>query len=264
MKIHSMEKMINGKLFCITGGLENFPLKKDAYEEIMHHGGNTTNKVSSACDFLILGAKGNPNYAQGEKGNKQLKVENWAAKGYSIKIISENQFVSLLEDSEELNEENWGTDLSGQKTNTPCIDNSTKNGLEISSAFWPPKPNLRQVLRIGFKTHEADESIIGKWRDPQKKIKSILTEADLKHSIRTELIPASWSGNEQKKPSSENLVLSCRIIALLDSTERKDRAKDIATAITALLIENNCEGMLSLRIWDETYRYGKYWIKKLT
>jgi hypothetical protein len=253
--------MIKDKLFCITGGLENFPVKKDAYSEIIHHGGNTTDRISNACDFLILGAKGNPNYAQGKKGNKQLKAEKWATQGYPIKIISENQFVALLEDSEELCEEYWGSNLTGQNKQRSPIQRYTKDGLEISKAIWSPKPNINQVLRVGFKTHETDESIIDKWRTPLQKTKSILT--DLKNSVRTEVIPIGWIDSDRKSSSTGNVILSCRIIALLSTSEQKDKTEEIVDAITSLLVENQIEGTLSLRVWDETYRYGKYWIEKL-
>lgn len=255
--------MIKNKLFCITGGLENFPVKKDAYEEITHHGGNTTDRITNACDFLILGAKGNPNYAQGKKGNKQLKAEQWATQGYPIKIISENQFVALLEESEELSEDSWGTNLTGQNKQRSLIQRFTKDGLEISKAAWSPTPNINQVLRIGFKTHESDESIIDKWRTPLQKIKSILTENDLKNSVRTEVIPIEWIGGARESFNTGNVILSCRIIALLNTPEQKDKAEEIVEAITAQLVENGIEGTLSLRVWDETYRYGKYWIEKL-
>lgn len=210
-----------------------------------------------------MGAKGNPNYAQGKKGNKQLKAEQWAIQGYPIKIISENQFVALLEDSEELSEENWGSNLTGQNKQRSPIQRYTKDGLEISKAIWSRKPNINQVLRIGFKTHETDESIIDKWRTPLQKTKSILTEYDLKNSVRTEVIPIGWIDSDRKSSNTENVILSCRIIALLNTPEQKDKAEEIVEIITSLLVENQIEGTLSIRVWDETYRYGKYWIEKL-
>ncbi len=255
--------MINGKLFCITGGLGNFPLKKDAYEEILHHGGDTTDKITNACDFLILGAKGNPNYAQGKRGNKQLKAEAWAAKGYPIKVISENQFIALLESTEELSEEAWGKNLIGLNAPSPGIERNTRDGLEISSSFWIPKESIHQVLRIEFTTGETDKSIIDNWHKPLQKIKAILSSYDMKNLIRTELIPAGWARDDSSRFLPDRFLLTCRIIALLDTAERKERAHEIIEDATRLLIEHNMEGKLSLRIWDESYRYGKYWINKL-
>ncbi len=255
--------MIKDKLFCITGGLENFPVKKDAYEEIRHHGGNTTDSITNACEFLVLGAKGSPNYAHGKRGKKQLKAEQLAAQGYPIRIISENEFIALLEDSEELSEAKWGTNLADQNRQRSPIQKYTKDGLEISKAVWSPKRNVKQIVRVGFKTHESDESIISRWRTPLQKTKSILTEHNLKNSVRTEVIPIEWIDNDRESFKPGNVILSCRILALLSTPEQKDRAEDIVEAITSQLVENGIEGTLSLRVWDETYRYGKYWIEKL-
>lgn len=254
--------MIKNKLFCITGGLENFPLKKDAYEEIRHHGGNTTDSIKNTCNFLILGAKGNPNYSQGEKGNKQLKAETWAAQGHPIKVISENQFVGMLEACEELSEESWGVDVSGESSSRPSIERNLINGIEISKLYWTPKPNIRQVLRVEFKSHRSDEEIIELWRPSLQKTKSILGNHNLKNSVRTEVIPATWFDGA-KSCDDEDVILSCRIIALLETPEERALAQEIAEDITNSLFENEIEGKLSLRIWDETYRYGRHWIKKL-
>jgi hypothetical protein len=254
--------MIKGKLFCITGSLENFSLKKEAYEEIIHHGGNFTDKITNACDFLILGAKGNPNYAQGRKGNKQLKAEKWASQGLPIRIISENQFVGFLEASEEVNSEDWGKDLSAQTVKRSSVEKYTENGLEITTCFWPPKPEFKQVLRIEFKTHRTDESIISWWRAPLRATEKVLDTANLRRLIRTEVIPSNWI--ETNPTNSTDMVLSCRIIALLETEEQKNAAPEIVKTLAALFVETNIGATLSLRIWDETYRYGNYWIKKLS
>ena len=75
-------KKLNGKSFVVTGTLESMP-RDDAHKKIVQNGGKVSSSVTSKTDFLVVGE---------DAGSKLEK-----AKRLSVKIISEKEFLKLLE-----------------------------------------------------------------------------------------------------------------------------------------------------------------------
>ena len=74
-----------GKTFVLTGTLSKFS-REEAEEKISNFGGKPVSSVSKKTDFVLVGE--NP-------GSKLTK-----AQALGIKIINENDFVKMLEESE--------------------------------------------------------------------------------------------------------------------------------------------------------------------
>ena len=258
--------MIKGKLFCITGSLENFSTKKAAYEEIAKRGGHATKNINVACNYLVLGAKGSPNYSLAAKGNKQCRAEELIERGCDIKIISEEMLLALLEFSEELAISEWGSNTSKQ----PPVEKQTIGALEITKSIAIPKNNVRQVLRIRYETSPLDRNDADVIRLQTKKIaKSILAKNLPTHSIRTSLTPAEWQigwsagENEQVIPEDNQLILFCRVAALLDTPERQTTIESSVDTFVDELNANGFAGTVSIRVWDEFSSLGKKELNRL-
>jgi DNA ligase (NAD+) len=78
-------KAFEGLSFCITGTLSNFPKREIAEQEIEKRGGKVLSAVSSKLTYLVVGS------------NPGSKLEK--AKQLNVKIIDENEFIKMLENS---------------------------------------------------------------------------------------------------------------------------------------------------------------------
>jgi DNA ligase (NAD+) len=83
-KIKNVGKL-NNRSFLITGGLEKFS-RVQAGELIRQNGGRLVSTVSADLDFLVVGSK---------PGSKLAK-----ARELGVKILTESDFISLLESTE--------------------------------------------------------------------------------------------------------------------------------------------------------------------
>ena len=275
--------MFKGKTFCITGKLENFHTKKEAWLEIAHHGGNTVDSLNYDCDYLILGALGNDNYAYGSKGRKQEKAESMIAEGYQIRIITENQLLTMLENAEEVPLEQHGVIVEKSKSGNPTglkpqimsTEVETPGGtLHISEGYSSKITHSRQILRILFQSSPVCKEIAITTREKLKELKTELRQLGCKNSVRTEILPVNWGisiiiGLEdipfppKKVEDNEECLMSSKILVAMSTSSIKSMGGELAEKFKHFFVQQNLGGELSIRIWDEGYRYGKYWLNRL-
>ena len=75
----------------ITGEMQNMDLH-DAMQCIADCGGHNADSITRKTDLLIIGANSDPNH----KSGKITKAEEYIVKGFPIKIITEAEFLQLL------------------------------------------------------------------------------------------------------------------------------------------------------------------------
>lgn len=90
--------MISGKSFAFTGEMTTMS-RKHAQEEVLRRGGSIPSSVTRELDFLVVGSKNSPliNNGNGKKGKKLRKVEELNQRGDTIQIITEGQFIDMLQ-----------------------------------------------------------------------------------------------------------------------------------------------------------------------
>lgn len=89
--------MISGKSFSFTGDLSTMSRKR-AQEEVLRKGGSIPSSVTHELDYLVVGNLDSPLLNPlAKKGKKFLKVEELNERGDDIKIITEGQFIDMLE-----------------------------------------------------------------------------------------------------------------------------------------------------------------------
>jgi DNA polymerase-3 subunit epsilon len=90
--------MISGKSFAFTGELATMS-RKHAQEEVLNRGGSIPSSVTRELDYLVVGNCNSPliNNGNGKKGKKLRKVEELNQRGVTIKIITEGQFIDMLQ-----------------------------------------------------------------------------------------------------------------------------------------------------------------------
>jgi DNA ligase (NAD+) len=84
---------LTGKSFVFTGTLEGFD-RKTAQERVQALGGTTPDAVNKTLSVLVVGA------GKGAKSSKQKKAEKLIAEGATIEIVSEAEFVAMMERAE--------------------------------------------------------------------------------------------------------------------------------------------------------------------
>lgn len=84
------EGVLGGKSFLFTGALEAFT-RKEAEEKVEQNGGVSAAGVSKTLDYLVVGA------GKGAKSSKQKKAEQLISAGAALKIITETEFLEMLE-----------------------------------------------------------------------------------------------------------------------------------------------------------------------
>ncbi len=97
-EIHLEEKanaragQFSGKNFLFTGKMASMS-RGEAEKLVEAEGGEIASGVSKDLDFLVIGSEG---YRNREKGQKWLKAESLVQKGAALKIISEEEFLTML------------------------------------------------------------------------------------------------------------------------------------------------------------------------
>lgn len=92
--------MISGKSFAFTGDLATMT-RKHAQEEVLRRGGSIPSSVTRNLDYLVVGNRNSPLFnGNGKKGKKLLKVEEINQRAETIKIITEGQFIDMLQMAE--------------------------------------------------------------------------------------------------------------------------------------------------------------------
>ncbi|MEM9452561.1 MAG: NAD-dependent DNA ligase LigA [Myxococcota bacterium] len=84
-----------GKSFVFTGTLEGFD-RKSAQQRVQGLGGETPSGVSRGLSVLVVGAG-----KTSSKSSKQKKAEKLNGEGATIEILSEQQFVAMMEAAED-------------------------------------------------------------------------------------------------------------------------------------------------------------------
>lgn len=88
---------LSGKSVVFTGKMAQLQ-RKEAQEKVRACGGLTPEDVTKDLDILVIGDEGSPLFGAGTKGNKQKKADKLVASGASLRIISESDFLKLLEE----------------------------------------------------------------------------------------------------------------------------------------------------------------------
>ena len=86
-----MRTTLQGKSFLFTGALASMD-RKEAEKKVEALGGEIASGVSKDLTYLVIGSEG---YKNRDKGNKWIKAEQLIAKGSSLKIISEEEFLRM-------------------------------------------------------------------------------------------------------------------------------------------------------------------------
>lgn len=87
------EGKFSGKSFLFTGKMAAMD-RGDAEKKVEALGGEISGGVNKDLDYLVIGSEG---YKNRDKGNKWIKAESLKQKGADIEIISEEQFLQMLE-----------------------------------------------------------------------------------------------------------------------------------------------------------------------
>ena len=86
-----------GRSFVFTGKMSTLE-RKQAQKAVQEQGGETPPGVTLELDYLVVGDDGSPLFGAGKKGSKMLKAEKYNASGAAIRIISETDFLKMLEE----------------------------------------------------------------------------------------------------------------------------------------------------------------------
>ncbi len=89
--------MISGKSFAFTGELSTMT-RKHAQEAVLSRGGSIPSSVTRELDYLVVGNRNSPLLnGNGKKGKKLLKAEEINQREDTIQVISEGQFIDMLQ-----------------------------------------------------------------------------------------------------------------------------------------------------------------------
>jgi NAD-dependent DNA ligase len=87
------EGKLSGKSFLFTGKMATME-RGSAEKAVESLGGEIAGGVTKDLDYLVIGSEG---YKNREKGNKWLKAEALVQKGTDLKIISEEEFLTMIQ-----------------------------------------------------------------------------------------------------------------------------------------------------------------------
>ena len=92
--------MITGKSFAFTGQLTTMT-REHAREKVLNKGGSVPSSVTKSLDYLVVGNLESPliNSGNGKKGMKLLKAQQLNERGANIQIITEGNFIDMLQTS---------------------------------------------------------------------------------------------------------------------------------------------------------------------
>lgn len=90
--------MIEGKSFAFTGQFTTMS-REHAREKVLSKGGSVPSSVTKALDYLVVGNVESPliNNGDGKKGKKLLKAQELNQRGANIQIITEGEFIDMLQ-----------------------------------------------------------------------------------------------------------------------------------------------------------------------
>ncbi|PID58550.1 hypothetical protein CSB45_03125 [candidate division KSB3 bacterium] len=89
--------MISGKSFAFTGEMSTMS-RKHAQEEVLSKGGSIPSSVTRDLDYLVVGNLDSPLIkVHGKRGKKFLKAEELNEREQTIQIITEGQFIDMLQ-----------------------------------------------------------------------------------------------------------------------------------------------------------------------
>lgn len=87
---------IENRCFCLTGTF-NSGSKEDIEQKIINKGGSYKKGVSAKINYLIVGDGGSDAWKFGNYGGKVQKAMELKEKGKNIEIISEEEFIKILD-----------------------------------------------------------------------------------------------------------------------------------------------------------------------
>ncbi len=89
--------MIAGKSFSFTGQLTTMT-REHAREKVLSKGGSVPSSVTKNLDYLVVGNLESPLINNnGKKGKKLLKAQELNKRGANIQIITEGNFIDMLQ-----------------------------------------------------------------------------------------------------------------------------------------------------------------------
>jgi len=94
-KTKAVDSAVAGKKFMFTGKLAAMT-RSQAQSYVTAAGAVNAGSVSKDLDYLVIGDDGSFLYGAGTKGEKTLKAEALIAKGHAIAIISETDFLAMV------------------------------------------------------------------------------------------------------------------------------------------------------------------------
>lgn len=86
------------KNIVFTGTLRSM-VRQDAQIKVLEIGGRCANSINKSTDYLIIGDRDYSKYRQGHRSAKMKKVENYIASGRPIKLLTENEFLAMINKS---------------------------------------------------------------------------------------------------------------------------------------------------------------------
>ena len=87
---------LQDKDIVFTGELKSMP-RKTAFAVVEKAGGRASDSISKNTEFLVMGVQDYSLFADGKKSTKTKKAEALRAKGYPIEIISEEEFLNMID-----------------------------------------------------------------------------------------------------------------------------------------------------------------------
>ncbi len=82
---------------CVFTGILDIP-RKEAMQKIVDVGGKVSDTLNRETNVLIVGTQDCLKTKENGKSNKMLKAEKYILKGQDLQIISENDFMELIEE----------------------------------------------------------------------------------------------------------------------------------------------------------------------
>lgn len=79
-----------------TGTLTSM-VRREAQIKVLELGGKCSTGVNNSTNFLIVGEQDYSRYGEGFKSSKMKKAENLLSKGQEIELLSENQFIEMIQ-----------------------------------------------------------------------------------------------------------------------------------------------------------------------
>ena len=84
------------RTIVFTGTLQSMA-RKQAQVKILEIGGNCGNGITSETNFLIIGDQDYSKFGEGFKSGKIQKAEKYLSEGKSIELLSESQFLEMID-----------------------------------------------------------------------------------------------------------------------------------------------------------------------